>query len=405
MEEPNTDQQMEQSLERAADQGGPAGDPLAADPLAEAAPGGQAQQQARRLVDDAFDYDVGARMAFVGAGQCGGRLARAFYNLGYRRVAVVNTTDQDFEDLPQSMARHSLQTQGAAKDTEAAREAVRGREAEVSELIQRSLGDDLEQVFVCAGVGGGSGGGLAGPLVDVIRQQHPQARTGALVALPDTTEGPQVCANAVRSLLELYEKGVSPLLIVDNKRVRDLYRPPISQFHEVCNKVTAYLLHAFNYLSAVHSPYITFDRAELHQLLGSGVLTLSRAPVSDLSTASKISEAIRSQMDQSTLAEVDMTTASLAALLFVAPRTILDRLDMEYFDAGYEALQTIIRGQQGGQVDVHRGLYESQTVDELHAYTMVGGLDLPRQKLEQLAEVGRSSAQDRSRLAQHLGVA
>src|SRR5688572_24518688 len=57
----------------------------------------QATQQAK--VTDEFEHDTAFHMAFLGTGQGGGRIANSFWSLGYRRVGVFNTTDQDFDGL------------------------------------------------------------------------------------------------------------------------------------------------------------------------------------------------------------------------------------------------------------------------------------------------------------------
>ncbi len=42
------------------------------------------------------------RYAWIGAGQCGGRIVQSFYDLGYRKVLAVNTTHHDLDllDIP-----------------------------------------------------------------------------------------------------------------------------------------------------------------------------------------------------------------------------------------------------------------------------------------------------------------
>ena len=45
-------------------------------------------------VVDSFD-DAAFNFAIVGVGQGGSRLAESFWNLGYRRVGVINTAQQD----------------------------------------------------------------------------------------------------------------------------------------------------------------------------------------------------------------------------------------------------------------------------------------------------------------------
>ena len=48
-------------------------------------------------VQDAFNYDVAFKMAFVGIGQGGGRIAETFYKQGYRRVVAINSAMEDLQ--------------------------------------------------------------------------------------------------------------------------------------------------------------------------------------------------------------------------------------------------------------------------------------------------------------------
>lgn len=148
-------------------------------------------------VNDTFDYDVALNMAFLGAGQGGGRIANAFWHIGYRRVGVFNTTDTDFEGLDTDVPTLSLDIGGAAKDMQFARQSLRGREEEIRDLMVRAWGNTLDLALVCVGLGGGSGSGTAMPLVRLARKymedKGGQPRVGAVVSLPNPTEGQQVC--------------------------------------------------------------------------------------------------------------------------------------------------------------------------------------------------------------------
>ena len=44
-------------------------------------------------VNGAVDYAV------IGSGQCGGRIAKAFYDIGYKKVVAINTARQDLSTL------------------------------------------------------------------------------------------------------------------------------------------------------------------------------------------------------------------------------------------------------------------------------------------------------------------
>lgn len=356
-------------------------------------------------VKDEMTADVGFRVAFMGTGQGGGRMANAFYNLGYRRVAAFNTTDQDFADLDVKMPKHSLDVGGAAKDTRLAAEAMKGRDQEVWDLMTRAWGSDLDCAIICVGLGGGTGSGTVAQLVNLARKymiDHGSSpRVGALVSLPTTTEGYAVCRNAVLGFRELIQLNVSPLIIVDNARIHELYAPPMTTLHSTANSVVASLFHLFNQLSAVHSKFITFDRSELGQILDSGLVVFGGADLQKFESPADITTAIRDQLANSVLAQVDLTKGRKAACLFVGHQSVLDTLDLSYFDAGFGQLDRML----GDGSIVHRGVYMGSDAG-LQVYTAIGELSLPKERLAQLARKGglNGGAGDTSSVAAWLGV-
>lgn len=203
-------------------------------------------------IADQFSCDTAMRLAFVGAGQGGGKIAQAFWNIGYRRVSAFNTTDSDFAGLDPEMPKMSLDIGGAAKDMQMARNAMRGRDEEVRDLFSRGWGKKFDCAIVCVGLGGGSGSGAALPLVELARKfmegENLPVRVGAIVALPSVDEGQQAARNAVTAFHELHAAGVSPLIIIDNDKVDDLYRPPMSRLLPMSNELVSSLLHLFNQL-------------------------------------------------------------------------------------------------------------------------------------------------------------
>jgi cell division GTPase FtsZ len=350
--------------------------------------------QASKKVDihDQFSYDVAFRMAFLGTGQGGGRIADAFYRLGYRRVAAFNTTDNDFDGLAIDQL-HSLETGGSAKDTKQAAAALRHREEEIVDLMMRSWGNELDCALICASLGGGTGSGTAPQLVQVARRYMEDRglppRVGALVSLPTVTEGYQVCRNAVTAFKQLMDMQVSPLIVIDNARIQQLYRPGITQLHAKANNTISSLLHLFNQLAAIHSQFITFDRSELAQLLDSGICVMGAASIDNINSPADVSKAIREELTNNVLAEVDLSRGKKAACLFVGSQDVLDSLDLSFFDAGYSQLDRTLGSAYDGKVEtvVHRGLYLGGEPG-LQAYTMISELDPPKERLAELAKKG-----------------
>jgi cell division GTPase FtsZ len=364
------------------------------------------------VIKDEFDYDTAMHMAFVGAGQGGGKIAQAFWELGYRRVGAFNTTENDFAGLAPEMPKYSTHTSGAAKDMELARQAINGRDEDIWDLYQRAWGSQFDCVLVCASLGGGTGSGTVLPLVKLARKymeaQKQPVRVGAVVSLPFVTEGQQVARNAVRAFRELVAEGVSPLIVIDNDRVDEVYTPVMRELLPKSNECVSQLFHTFNRLAATKSEHITFDRAEFAQLLDAGIVAMGSAEidVANVRSPADVSSAIRDQLANSVLAQVDLRTGKKACCLFVSSDDVLNTFGRAHFDAGFTQLNRIV-GQghpEGTEVIIHRGLYPLAD-DGLQCYTMVADLAPPETKLKALAkEAGVREVAQPGSVARHLKV-
>lgn len=367
------------------------------------------------IVTDDFKHDVALKFAFLGAGQGGGRMANAFWQLGYRRIGIFNTTDSDFDGIDVE-ARHSLDVGGAAKDTELANQSLYGREAEVHDLLSKAWGTDLDVAFICAGLGGGTGSGTIAKLVQIARKQlasHPVPRVGAIVSLPPVSEGQQVAKNALHAFQQLLDLNVSPLIVIDNARINERYSPSMSKLHSTANDVTAQMLDLFNRLAARKCPLnrlMTFDEGELAQLLDNGILTMGAADidVDAITHPSDISKKIREDLTKNVLATMDLTKGHKAACLFVGGQNVFDKFGMEYFESGFNQLDRIVGSSRQTDPDnppvIHRGIYSDPDATDLQCYTMVAGLEPPISRLQELASKAALTAQARSKLGAFLGV-
>lgn len=343
-------------------------------------------------------------------------MANEFWKLGYRRVAVFNTTDSDFDGI-EVPNKFSLDVGGAAKDAQFALNAMTGREAEIHDLISRSWGKDVDCAFICAGLGGGTGSGTIAKLVTLARQAmegHPVIRIGAIVSLPPITEGQQIAKNAVNAMQQLVDLGVSPLIVIDNARINELHSPPISKLHGVANNLAAEMLHLFNRLAARDFPgydrLMTFDAGEFAQLLDSGVVTMGATEI-NLDTIvhpSDVGKQIRESLGANVLATVDLAKGRVAACVFVGGAEICDKYGLEYFDSGFTQLERLVGTQRPSTESptvIHRGLYSDSASTTLECYTMIGGLQPPQKRLQELAaKAGLSSPTMSSRTASFLGL-
>jgi len=372
------------------------------------------------IIED--ECDAAFNFAFIGAGQAGARMAEAFWQLGYRRVCAVNTTNQDLVhiNIPED---HKLVMDigegGAGKDPSKGEKAVKQYYEDVYDLMRRCFGRNFERILVCAGAGGGTGSGAIGTIIDIAHDiaksfklegagQTPAV--GALVSMPMTSEGQKVSANALEVLDGLFERvgkdkgklaarSLSPLLIVDNDRINRLHPGlAVTKFYSVANRSISSLFHLFNSIATKDSELTTFDRADLADVLSGGVVTFGATPLKQWESPTDISYAIRDNLRKNILvADIDLRQASVAAAVVVGHPDVLDVIPQDNLEHAFEMLSRIM---QDISV-VHRGIYKGGVKGRdgkpgIVVYTIIGELGKPEARMEEITRLaGKDNPQRR----------
>jgi len=346
------------------------------------------------------DEVVGSvRYAWLGAGQCGGRLVRAFYELGYRRVLAVNTTRRDLDYLDVPAARKLLMdigAEGAGKDMSRGRAAVELYGQEILHHMEQWFGRDVEHIMVCFGAGGGTGSGSAVGLVELahhyaraIGLRNPQRRVGVLMTLPTSGEAasPRIAENAYTVASELalmaWQNKISPLIIIDNDKIRHLHpNLTVKQFWPTVNRTVATLFDVFNRLSYRPSEYTAFDPTDYYSIITTGgCAVMGLTTVRDYHDKFAISRAVRQNLEQTLLAaQFDLSKARVAGSIVVGGRHMMSSVPglQDAIDFAFDILADIT-----GRATVHRGIYEDDR-EVLRVYTILGGLPTPTARLDQL---------------------
>jgi len=369
-------------------------------------------------IADTFSTPVAYKFAFIGVGQAGGRIAKTFQDLGYARVAAVNTAVADLAELTTFPASAKLDVgsqQGAGKDPTAAAALFEGHHESLIELMTRSWGTDVDYVFVCFAAGGGTGAGgftaVAKAAKDYMRSLKKTAKVGCIMAMPKDSEGQRPAANTVYSASKLAAANLSPIIFVDNERFKSLYGKKIAVQQEkpASNAGTAKLFHVFNQLAGTQSESVggtTFDAGDFAKLLDSGVVAFAAATVKDWTTAGAVSQAIRSQLEQNVLASLTLGDGDVAGLLYVISGKAWDgdsAVTVEQLDSGVEMMNRMLCGKDATKnTTVFSGVYPSGgSTDEIQILGMVGGLPYPKARLQELAG---KSGQAKDAVAAHLGL-
>jgi cell division GTPase FtsZ len=334
---------------------------------------------------------VAVKFGVIGTGQGGSKLADTFWQTGYRKVCAVNTTDQDFLGLSIPTAKQLVLEgdMGAGKDPSKGQEALKKSSEKVLNLMRFTFGEDVDWIMVTVGCGGGSGSGSVFGLVSLakyyLRQLGKEEKVGVMATLPKKTEGGKVQANAYHTIKALQplveEKKISPFILVDNESINQMF-PDVSakSFWSIANRNIIGLFDVFNVLACQQSSYVTFDRADYKTMLNSGTIIFGATALDNYRKDTDISDGLRTNLERTLLADLDLSNASHVAAILCAPDAVLNILPQSHIDLAFTTLERIIGG-ENRDLTVHQGVYETKKAG-LFLYTMVGGLKIPEKRLE-----------------------
>lgn len=336
--------------------------------------------------------------AFIGSGQGGGRLAEAFYKQGYKKTIAVNTATQDLSavDLPEDQKiLMPAGEQGAGKDMAKGESAAEKCQQQLLDLMKRKFGQ-VDHIMVTIGAGGGSGGGSTLVLIETaklylthIGQPEADKRVGVIMTLPTAGEcaSPAVAQNAeflARRMATFAEqKLISPLIFVDNDKIKKMYpNLSVKNFWPTVNATVAGLFHVFNVITKKTTQYTTFDTADYMSVMRSGgCMIMGVTAVKIIKDASSVSAALKNNLNKTLLADgFDLKSATHAAAVVLGGSDILSELNNTAIEEGFDTLAMIT-----GDAMVHRGVYEDDK-PRLNVYTLIGGMSAPESRFKELSK-------------------
>ena len=357
------------------------------------------EQSKMDLVEDESGGAI--RYGIVGSGQGGGRMAKAFFDLGYRKTIAFNLAQSDLNHLglPENHKHHLVYegASGAGKNHAVSKKAFDDKSQEIFNKYKEIFGDKIDRILICVGVGGGTGGGSVMSLLDTAKRyfayigvENPSERVGVIASLPTTGEcaSPVVAENSYNRMTELCEAAennqFAPLVIIDNDKIKKLYpRLTVKQFWPTLNNTVAGLFHIFNLLCTKNSDYTVFDPADYDSIMKtSGCMIFGATTIKDPESSTSVSQGLRNNLEKTLLASgFDLTSAKGAASIIVGGTVLYETVPglMDNIEYGFDTLATLT----GGAI-IHRGIYEDPEREKLVAYTIVGGLKSPKKRIEEL---------------------
>ena len=208
---------------------------------------------------------------FIGVGGGGGKLAKAFLDLGFNKTILVNTTEKD---QPGGLdASHFVLVPGAdgvGKDITLGKQVLQENSAFVEDAVRTRLGQ-IDWLFVCAGGGGGTGSAcheLHGSLSRYLSSIESSGKVVYIITKPTAQEmlNPTI-SNNYKSLME--DISETPHILLDNEKQLQLLRGKVGMMNmfPAANRNFAKLLAQVLKLADEHTEIQTFATKDLEKCL------------------------------------------------------------------------------------------------------------------------------------------
>ena len=140
----------------------------------------------------------------------------------------------------------------------------------------------------------------------------------------------------------------------------------------------------FNRLSSLASPYTSFDQVDYHSVLsGGGCTIMGLTQIPNIHDKFAISSAVRNNLEKTLLSNgFDLGTARYSGSVIVGGKKMMANVSglQDNIDYAFDVLSEIT-----GKATVHRGIYEDSR-ETLRVYTIIGGLDRPSERLDELCQ-------------------
>ena len=225
------------------------------------------------MINFGFPHDAKTIIKVIGVGGGGGNAVTHMYKEGIHNVsfALCNTDWQALNEseVPVKLCLGPTVTGGGGAGN--IPEIAEAAAIESEDEIRKLLSDGTRMAFVTAGMGGGTGTGAAPVIAGIAKDMG--ILTVGIVTIPFRFEGPPKIIQALNGV-EKMGKNVDALLVVNNERLRNIYRD--LTFTNAFKKADDTLAIAAKSIAEIITMpgYINLDFADVNTTLKNGGVAL-----------------------------------------------------------------------------------------------------------------------------------
>jgi len=312
-------------------------------------------------------------VGFIGVGGGGGKMAKAFIDMGFTQTLVVNTTDKD---QPTGLEQdHFLLIPGAdgvGKNVELGRQILSNNSALVEDHLRSKVGR-VDWLFVLAGGGGGTGSSCHSLDSSLQRYLKSVSASGNVVYVVTSPTAQELLNPTIKKNYEALVSDVSGSahVVIDNERQLQLLRGKVGMLglYPTANKNFAKLIAQVLKLSSESSPIQTFDSKDLEACLSTkGRLFLGTTVVRDPSDSNLGSMIYQNCMTKSPCPPPSGKIRTGVLLLVVTEEMASDPAISTQLEAAISYV--------GGRTDaLFSGVYVREGLPGLVAISALGGIE------------------------------
>ena len=311
--------------------------------------------------------------AIIGVGGGGGKMAKAFLDLGFNKTLLVNTTAKDIpEDVDEKHVVLIPDADGIGKDVNLGKTVFADNGAVVEDALRTKLGN-VNWLFVLAGAGGGTGSAVSslhGVFERYLKSVSAEGSVVYIVSQPSAQESlnSTITKNASALLADVAEY---PHIIIDNERQVKLLRGKIGMLgmYPFANTAFAKLFSQVLKLSSEQSSIQSFDSKDLERCLRTNKrMFIGSTIVADPDIPNLGATIFQNCLKRSPCPLPKGKPSTGSMLLVVTPEMANDPDISQHLDAAISYV--------GGRTDtLFAGVYVKEDLPGLVAILMMNGLD------------------------------
>jgi len=311
------------------------------------------------------------KCAFLGIGGGGGKLAKAFLDLGFTKTLLVNTTVKDQpEGVP---SEHFLLLPGAdgvGKDIALGKKVLENNSASVEDTLRTRIGS-VDWLFVLAGGGGGTGSACHILQESLDRYLKSVSASGKVVYVVTKPTSQEMLNPTIASNYESLSADVAlhPHILIDNEKQLQLLRGKVGMLglYPTANRNFAKLFWQVLKLASENSPIQSFDSKDLERMLGTtGRMVIGSTVARDVSKQDIGAMLYQGCLKSSPCPNPGGKASTGVMLLIMTPEMASDPDVSKKIEAAFSYV--------GGRTDtLFSGVYVKQPLPGLIAISVIGG--------------------------------